>query len=120
MEVLSMFQGPRTVALEDEKPGTYERCRSTHFTDCSCDNSSFDEPRPYSRHNLFGFPYNDIKTCFQRIRESRINPVATPRAERSSQSDDYISFSYVSILASFTFLGHFQSNSNLSRPETLE
>ncbi|MED6137147.1 hypothetical protein PIB30_062228 [Stylosanthes scabra] len=43
-----------------------------------------------------------------------------PKSPSLLQSDHYRSFSYVFILAPFTFFGHFQSNSNLSRPETLE
>ncbi|MED6170953.1 hypothetical protein PIB30_036116 [Stylosanthes scabra] len=125
MEDLSMFQRPRTVALEYEKPETYGtvltyplyrlvECGSAGYpllfsqpklslaltrwendpspilgifelVASSCDNSSFDEPRPSSRHNLFGFSYNDIKTCFQKIRQSRINLVATSRAGGSSR-----------------------------------
>ncbi|MED6164935.1 hypothetical protein PIB30_094915, partial [Stylosanthes scabra] len=36
------------------------------------------------------------------------------------QSDDYSSFSPLLILASFAFLNHFHSKSNLSRAEILE
>ncbi|MED6132337.1 hypothetical protein PIB30_018175 [Stylosanthes scabra] len=67
-----MFQRPRTVALEYEEPGMYG-ARLIAPT------------RPFDRVWLRRFPYNDIKTCFQRIRESQINLVVTPRAERSSK-----------------------------------
>ncbi|MED6196715.1 hypothetical protein PIB30_049896 [Stylosanthes scabra] len=88
-----MFQRPRTVALEYEKPGMYgaglipptrpfDRVWLRGLRDNHLQLGLVS--RPCSRHNVFGFPYNDIKTCFQRIRESRINLVATPRAERSS------------------------------------
>ncbi|MED6163094.1 hypothetical protein PIB30_076617 [Stylosanthes scabra] len=43
-----------------------------------------------------------------------------PKSPSLLQSDDYSSLSSLLILASFAFLGHFQSNFNISRPETLE
>ncbi|MED6159132.1 hypothetical protein PIB30_039454 [Stylosanthes scabra] len=43
-----------------------------------------------------------------------------PKSPSLLQSDDYSPFSYLFILAPFAFLGHFQSDCNLSRPETLE
>ncbi|MED6208562.1 hypothetical protein PIB30_046363 [Stylosanthes scabra] len=43
-----------------------------------------------------------------------------PKSPSLLQSDDYSSLPHRFILAPFAFLGHFQSNSNLSRPETLE
>ncbi|MED6109097.1 hypothetical protein PIB30_030431 [Stylosanthes scabra] len=99
MEDLSMFQRPKTVALEDENPGTYgtvliyplnrlvtrllilglassvdarvspERMRTLGLME------GVDLPtRPFGRMWLHG------------IRESRINLVAIPRAERSSMN----------------------------------
>ncbi|MED6222036.1 hypothetical protein PIB30_060629 [Stylosanthes scabra] len=43
-----------------------------------------------------------------------------PKSLSLLQSDDYSSLSPLLILAHSAFLGHFQSNSNLSIPETLE
>ncbi|MED6122243.1 hypothetical protein PIB30_037913, partial [Stylosanthes scabra] len=43
-----------------------------------------------------------------------------PKSPSLLQSDDNSSLSYRFILAPFAFLGHFQFDSNLSRPETLE
>ncbi|MED6185291.1 hypothetical protein PIB30_055602 [Stylosanthes scabra] len=43
-----------------------------------------------------------------------------PKSPSLLESDDNISLSHRFILAHFAFLGHFQSDSNLSRPETLE
>ncbi|MED6131815.1 hypothetical protein PIB30_013297 [Stylosanthes scabra] len=43
-----------------------------------------------------------------------------PKSPSLLQSDDYSSLSHRFILAPFAFLGHFQSDSNLRRHETLE
>ncbi|MED6121295.1 hypothetical protein PIB30_028796 [Stylosanthes scabra] len=66
-----MFQRPRTVALEYEKPGMY--------------GSGLIPPtRPFDRVWLHRLRDNHLQLGLV-IRESRINLVATPRAERSSK-----------------------------------
>ncbi|MED6198381.1 hypothetical protein PIB30_065821 [Stylosanthes scabra] len=85
MEDLSMFQIPRTVALEDENPWTYgavliyplDRLVECGFVGDTAVNPWVDI---FCRRQGFARESESL----MRIRESRINLVATPRAERSS------------------------------------
>ncbi|MED6216861.1 hypothetical protein PIB30_012030 [Stylosanthes scabra] len=109
MEDLSMFQRPRTVALEDEKPGTYGTLLIyplNRLVECGFVGDTAVNPwvgivcrrQAFAReseslmslvlvHNIIysDSPTTISKTCFQKIREYRINLVVTPRAERSSK-----------------------------------
>ncbi|MED6115118.1 hypothetical protein PIB30_087167 [Stylosanthes scabra] len=72
-----MFQRPRTVALEYEKPGMYGT-------------GLIPPTRPFDRVWLRGLRDNHLQLGLvvimgTQIRESRINLVATPRAECSSR-----------------------------------
>ncbi|MED6120119.1 hypothetical protein PIB30_017940 [Stylosanthes scabra] len=62
MEDLSMFQRPRTVALEDENPETYGGTFLAHI------------------YNLFGFRYDDISLSFSRTQGNpELTLFTTPR-----------------------------------------
>ncbi|MED6146398.1 hypothetical protein PIB30_034126 [Stylosanthes scabra] len=85
-----------SVALRDQQLRS-----SAHFT-----------PQPGHKNHLepeevFNMKVVDIEFFF-------------PNSSSLLQSDDYSSLSSLLVLAPFAFHGHFQSNSNLSRPEILE
>ncbi|MED6183658.1 hypothetical protein PIB30_039777 [Stylosanthes scabra] len=85
MEDLSMFQRPRTIALEDENPGTYGTTLIyplDRLVECGFVGDTVVNPWVGIFCRREGFAKES--ESLMRIRESRINLVATPRAERSS------------------------------------
>ncbi|MED6158165.1 hypothetical protein PIB30_030335 [Stylosanthes scabra] len=103
MEDLSMFQRPMTVALEDENPGTYGTVLIyplNRLVECGFVGDTAVNPwvgifylgpllwkmRTQGLMEGVDLPTRPIGRVWLRgIRESRINLVATPRAERSSR-----------------------------------
>ncbi|MED6212744.1 hypothetical protein PIB30_086517 [Stylosanthes scabra] len=88
MEDLSMFQRPRTIALEYEKPGTYGTVLIyplNLLVECGFVGNMAVNPWVgiVCRRQAFARESESL----MRIRESRVNLVATPRAERSSSSE---------------------------------
>ncbi|MED6109000.1 hypothetical protein PIB30_029474 [Stylosanthes scabra] len=95
MEDLSMFRRPRTVALEDENPGTYgtvliyplNRLVECGFVGDTAVNpwvGIFYTRQGFARetriHNLFGFRYDDLSLSFSRTQGNpEITLFATPR-----------------------------------------
>ncbi|MED6180336.1 hypothetical protein PIB30_009404 [Stylosanthes scabra] len=102
MEDLSMFQRPRTVALEDENLGTYgtvliyplDRLVECGFVGDTAVNhwvSIFCRRQGFARetciHHLFGFRYDDLSLSFSRTKENpELILFATPRTALISQA----------------------------------
>ncbi|MED6109854.1 hypothetical protein PIB30_037328 [Stylosanthes scabra] len=86
MEDLSMFQRPRTVALENENPRTYGTVLIyllNRLVECGFVGDTAVNPWVGIFCRRQGFARES--ESLMRITESRINLVATPRAERSSK-----------------------------------